>query len=118
MPSRNYRDLLAWQRSMDLVVEIYNLTKSFPREEMYCLTNQLRRSAISIPSNIAEGQGRGTDPELVRHLRIGHGSLREAETQVLIGERLEYVTERQIRPVMLLSEEVGRLVNGLIRSKA
>lgn len=118
MASRNYRDLLAWQRAMDFVAAVYKATRSFPKEEQYGLTPQVRRAAVSIPSNIAEGQGRGSDAELVRFLRIAHGSLRESETQLLLAERLNYLTGVQVQPVLQLGEEVGRLVNGLIRSKS
>lgn len=92
--ARNYRDLIAWQRAMDLVVVAYCLTDEFPREEIYCLTAQLRRAAISVPSNIAEGEGRGTKNEFVHFLRIAHGSLREVETQITLGVRLE-IRERR-----------------------
>jgi four helix bundle protein len=74
MTIRNCRDLIAWQKAMDFVTEVYRITSTFPREEQYGLTNQLRRSSVSIPSNIAEGQGRRTDPEFAHRLSIAHGS--------------------------------------------
>jgi four helix bundle protein len=117
MPGQNYQDLIVWQCTMDLVTAIYTATKEFPREELYGLTSQLRRAAVSIPSNIAEGQGRGADAELVRFLRIAHGSLREAETQILIAERLAYLTNEKVSQIMKIASEVGRMLNGLIRSK-
>jgi four helix bundle protein len=117
MPSRNYRDLIVWQKAMDLVVEIYRLTKALPKEEIYGLTQQMRRAAVSIPSNIAEGQGRGSGQEMIRYLRIAYGSLRELETQSEITERLRYSNEEDVSAVMSLMSEVGRLFNGLIRSK-
>jgi four helix bundle protein len=117
MPSRNYRDLIAWQKAMDLVEEIYRTTRDFPRDEQYGLTSQMRRAAVSIPSNIAEGQGRGGDAEMVRFLRIAHGSLRELETQILIAGRLAYHGPAQATKLMEMAAEVGRLTNGLIRSK-
>ena len=112
---RNYRDLIAWQKAINLVEEVYRVSREFPREEQYGLTIQLRRAAVSIPSNIAEGQGRGGNPEFVRFLRIAYGSLREVETQVIIAERLGYL--EQATPLMEQCAEVGRLVNGLIRAK-
>jgi four helix bundle protein len=117
MPSRNYRDLIAWQRAMDLVEGIYRVSRSFPKDEQYGLTSQMRRAAVSVPSNIAEGQGRGSDAEMVRFLRIAHGSLRELETQILISERLRYNGSEQATKLMEMAAEVGRLINGLIRSK-
>ena len=116
MPSRNYRDLIAWQRVMDFVAAVYECTRAFPREELYGLRSQLRRSAVSVPSNIAEGQGRGGATELLRFLRIAYGSLREAETQILIAERLGFLSSARCGPVMDLAGEVGRLLNGLMRS--
>ena len=92
---RNYCDLVAWQKAMDLVESVYKATSQFPKEEVYGLTNQLRRAAVSVPSNIAEGQGRRSDNDFRRFLAIGHGSLREVETQVLIAQRLHYLTEAQ-----------------------
>ena len=117
MPSRNYRDLLVWQRAVDLVEISYSVTRRFPKEETFGLTQQIRRSAVSVPSNIAEGQGRGSDMEFCRFLRIAHGSLRELETQFLISERLKYLSAVQLEDVLQLAETVGRLLTGLIRSK-
>lgn len=103
---------------MDYVEAVYQVTRAFPREELYGLTGQLRRAVVSIPSNIAEGQGRGTDAELVRYLRIANGSLRESETQLLLARRLGYVTETQTTPLLESAAEFGRLIRGLINSKA
>jgi four helix bundle protein len=99
MASQNYRDLIAWQKAMDLVVAVYRATEQFPKEEIYALTSQIRRAAVSIPSNIAEGQGRGTVNEFTHFLRIAHGSLRELETQLLIAQRLEYLNSDVVRPL-------------------
>ena len=88
MAGKNYRDLIAWQKAMDLVEMVYKVTGQIPREELYGLTNQLRRAVVSIPSNIAEGQGRNSTNDFKRFLIISHGSLREVETQILIAERL------------------------------
>ena len=114
MGIRNYRDLVAWQRAMDLVEKVYQGTKRFPKEELYGLTNQLRRAAVSIPSNIAEGQGRRTDKEFANFLSISRGSLQEVETQILIAERLNYIEKDIVQSVLVLTAEVGRLINGLI----
>ena len=116
MAVRNYRDLVVWQRAMDLVEIVYKATASFPKEELFGLTGQLRRAAVSIPSNIAEGQGRQSDREFHRFLRISHGSLREAETQILIATRLGYINEESKSRLLDCSAEVGRLTNGLLRT--
>ena len=86
MGSQNYRDLIVWQRAMELVELTYSTSRGFPREETFTLVAQVRRAAISIPSNIAEGQGRGGSNEFVRFLRIAHGSLRELETQFMVAQ--------------------------------
>ena len=112
----HYRELVAWQRAMDLVVEIYRVTREFPREELYGMTNQIRRAAVSVPSNIAEGQGRGAGAAFVHHLRIAKGSLQEVETQLLIAHRLGYVAEQSVTAILDISQETGRVVLGLIRS--
>jgi len=114
----HYRELVAWQRAMDFVEAIYRLSQRFPREELYGLTNQLRRSAVSVPSNVAEGQGRGIGLEFARFLRIANGSRQEAETQILIAVRLGYITESEAADALGLGDEVGRLLAGLLRSIA
>jgi four helix bundle protein len=116
MKVKNYQDLIVWQKAMDLVVEIYSLSRTFPREELYGLTSQVRKAGVSIPSNIAEGQGRRTTPDFLRHLSIAYGSLREVETQVLIARRLRYASKSATDKVLLLAGEVGRLLNGLMSS--
>jgi four helix bundle protein len=109
----HYRDLIAWQKAMDLVEDVYRLTQSFPREELYGLTNQVRRAAVSIPSNIAEGQGRGVGAEFAHHLRIANGSRQEVETQILIAVRLEYISQGDADVVLERCFEVGRIIWGL-----
>lgn len=116
MSVKNYRELLAWTKAMELVTEVYRVSRAFPREEAYGLTSQIRRSAVSVPSNIAEGQGRGNASEFVRYLHIAHGSLRELETQILIAERLEYIGIADRDALMDLAAETGRLINGLVKS--
>ena len=118
MKVKNYQELIVWQKSMDLVENVYKSSKDFPREEVYALTSQIRRAAVSIPSNIAEGQGRRTTLDFLRHLSIAYGSLREVETQILIARRLRYVTQTRVDEVMDLAGEVGRLLNGLMNSLA
>jgi len=116
MKVKNYQELIVWQKAMDLVEEVYRASKSFPREEIYALTSQIRRAAVSVPSNIAEGQGRRTTSDFLRHLSIAYGSLREVETQILIAGRLQYVRATSVEQVMLSAGEVGRLLNGLMNS--
>ncbi len=116
MRVRDYRDLIVWQRAMDLVEAIYQLTRLFPREERFGLTIQVRRAAVSVPSNIAEGQGRHTTREFLQFLPIASGSLKEVQTHVLIAQRLGYVNDEGASQAMSLAEEVGRLHSGLVAS--
>ena len=116
MAGRNYTDLIAWQKSMDLAQELYRATARFPKEEMYGLTSQLRRAAVSVPSNIAEGQGRRTTGAFLQHLSIAHGSLRETETQMLLAARLGYLSDKAAASLMKQAGEVGRLITGLANS--
>jgi four helix bundle protein len=101
---------------MDLVVGVYKATESFPRHEMFGLTNQLRRAAVSIPSNIAEGQARDTTRDFLRYLAIARGSLQELETQILIAARLTYIQECEAPYLIERIKEVGRPLAGLQRS--
>jgi four helix bundle protein len=116
MASRNYQDLIAWQRAMDFVTRVYEATAGFPPDERFALTSQLRRSATSVPSNIAEGEGRFTKADFKRFLAIAHGSLREAETQLLIAVRLCYLSQQSADAALELAAEVGRLIRGLAKS--
>jgi len=118
MKVRNYQDLIVWQKAMDLVEEVYKTSKNFPREKIYGLTSQLRRAAVSIPSNVAEGQGRTTTPDFLRHLSIAYGSLREVETQILIATRIGFLAQERCYDIMNSANEVGRLLNGLMASLA
>jgi four helix bundle protein len=113
---RSYRDLVAWQKAMDLVTAVYRATASFPREEAYGLTSQLRRAAVSVPSNIAEGQGRRGTAEFKHFLRQACGSLMEIETQVLIAERLAFVSSETSDELLSSCAEVGKILNGLMKS--
>ncbi|PYO94994.1 MAG: diversity-generating retroelement protein bAvd family protein [Gemmatimonadetes bacterium] len=112
----SYRDLTVWQRAMDLVDAVYEITETFPKDERFGLTAQLQRCAVSIPSNIAEGHGRDHLGEYIHHLGIANGSLMELETQVLIAARRSYVHESDADRALALSRIVGRLLAGLVRS--
>ena len=111
-----YRGLTVWQKAMDLVVASYRLSMRFPTEERYGLTSQLRRAAVSVPANIAEGYGRKHRREYLHHLSIARGSLAELETHVALAVRLEFVTREEALEVWDLSQEVGRILNKLIAS--
>jgi four helix bundle protein len=113
---RNYQQLIAWQEAIELVSDIYSLTSAFPRDEIYGLTSQLRRAAVSIPSNIAEGQGRATTGEFIQFLCHARGSLYEVETQVVISRKLGYITVEQQESLSDALSELGRILNGLITS--
>ncbi len=113
---RDYKDLTVWQKAIDLVADAYRATREFPKEEVYGLTSQLRRCAISVPSNIAEGQGRLTRGEFRQFLGHAKGSLAELETQLIIAEKLGYLKAPQALIDQLA--EVARLLNGLLNSLA
>jgi four helix bundle protein len=115
-PLRSYRELIAWQKSVELVTEIYSITKEFPRDEIYGLTSQLRRSAVSVPSNIAEGQGRATKGEFIPFLGHARGSLFELATQIVIAEKLGYLAPQIELQVASKITEVARILNGLLTS--
>ena len=114
MKSRSHKELIVWQRGMELATEIYRSTAGFPKEETYGLTSQIRRSAVSIPSNIAEGHGRRTDIDFARFLRIANGSLRELDTQVILAEKLSYLKQEVSLRLQEQISEVGRLLAGLM----
>jgi len=116
MPNRNYADLIAWQKAMNLAESVYKATKTLPREEQYGLTSQMRRAAVSVPSNIAEGEGRRTGGQFLHMLGIAYGSLRELETQVILANRLRYIPDTESRALTTQCGEVGRLLNGLMNS--
>lgn len=115
---RNFRDLLVWQRSMDLVESVFALTKAWRWLDQKSLGDQLRRAAVSVPSNIAEGQGRLTDAEFANRLRIAHGSLREVETQLLIAHRMGIGKQEDIDNALSLVQQTGQLMQGLMRALA
>ena len=112
--SRKHHDLMAWQEAMGIVTKIYKLTASFPKAEIYGLTSQLRRAAVSIPSNIAEGAARTGSKEFLHFLSISRGSLSELETQILIAKNLGYIKNTDI--VLPQVEKVFGLIGGLMNS--
>ena len=116
MAVTNYEELEVWQEAMNLVTLVYTHSRGFPREEMYGLTSQVRRAAVSVPSNIAEGQGRRSTREFLNHLSMARGSLLEVETQIKIAQRLGYLANEPPRAVLDQTRTVGRLLNGLIRA--
>lgn len=113
---RSHRDLIVWQKAMTLVTNVYGLTKSFPRDEIYGLTSQTRKAAASIPANIAEGQGRRLSGEFHQFLAHSRGSLMELDTHLEVACRVGYVSEEQLKSIQNDLNEVGRLLNGLMRS--
>ncbi len=109
-----YKKLEAWKKSMQLVKEIYVLTKFFPKEELYALTSQIKRAAVSIPCNIAEGSGRNYKKDTIQFLHISRGSLYEVETLLNIAVMVEIITEEKFTPLSELIEECLKILNGLI----
>jgi four helix bundle protein len=113
MTVKNYRELIVWQRAMEVVEMVYTLTKGFPNDERFGLTSQVRRAAVSIPSNIAEGQARDSTAEFLRFLSIAQGSRAEVETRLLIASQLGYATRESIDPILDKLEEVKRMTYSL-----
>ena len=111
-----FRDLRVWQRGMDLMVSCYRLSRGFPRDERFGLTSQLRRAAVSVPSNIAEGNGRKHRREYVHHVSIAKGSVNEVESLLLAAERLGFVDRQAVTPLLQEAEEVSRGLLALIRA--
>ena len=109
-----YKDLIVWQKAMELVKEIYLLVKKLPKEEKYALSDQMRRAVISVPSNIAEGYGRKSKIEYSRFLDIARGSLFELETQIHIGIMLGFFAEEESKKAFELTSEVARILNSII----
>jgi four helix bundle protein len=113
---RSYRELVAWRKAMNFVVAIYGATQTFPFEERYGLTNQLRRAAVSVPSNIAEGQARFSQKEFHHFLSIARGSMAEIETQLFLAKDLQYLSASKSAMLLATADELGRILNGLIAS--
>ena len=116
MTVRSYRDLKVWQKAMDLVVASYALTKRLPHTELYGLVSQIQRAAVSIPANIAEGHGREHLGDYLHHLSMANGSLMELETHLLVAVRLNYLNNEELDEMSGQTQEVGRMLAGLIRS--
>ena len=114
MALQTHKDLKVWQQSKDFVSEIFRLTATFPKEEMYSLTAQIKRSAISIPSNIAEGSARESNKEYIRFLYIALGSLAELDTQLLIANDLEFIKSDEYQKLSIKLNEIGKMLSGLI----
>jgi four helix bundle protein len=112
----SYRDLIAWKKGMELVKAVYDATDAFPQHEIYGLVSQLRRAAVSVPSNIAEGQAHYTNREFVRFLRHSRGSLAEIETQLLIAQDRGYLSKTDADALIRQTDELGRVLSGLINS--
>lgn len=115
MEIESYRDLKVWQAGMELAKYCYSLTKCFPREEMLGLTSQIRRAAVSIPANIAEGNGREHTKEYIQFLRIAQGSLKELETHLLLAREVTISTPESVAPLLGQANEIGRMLRSLIR---
>ena len=114
--SSDYQDLKVWQKAIELTSEIYKLVKLLPNEERYALSDQIRRAVVSVPSNIAEGRGRGTNKEFVRYLLMSRGSLWEVSTQLVICERLQYLNQEQTANARQLITEISKMINALASS--
>ncbi|XGV98899.1 MAG: four helix bundle protein [Leptolyngbya sp. BL-A-14] len=112
----SYRDLMVWQEGMNLAEACYKVTKTFPKEEIYGMTSQMRRASTSIPANIAEGYGREYRQEYIQFLRIAQGSLKELETHLLLAQRVELLTIESADSTLKQCESVGKLLRALIRS--
>jgi len=110
----SYRELLVWQKSMSLVTQIYKNTRGFPKEELYGLVTQIRRYAISIPSNIAEGWGRSATQDYLRFLRISRGSMYELQTQLDVCGNIGYINSGDLEGLYPVCDEIGKMLNGLI----
>jgi four helix bundle protein len=113
MGIRSYRDLEVWKKAMSLAVECYKATRSFPREEQFGMTSQIRRAAASIPANIAEGHGRLHTKEFMNYLSIAGGSIMELETHLMLSQRIGLLPEVRLDQLLVLADEVSRMLSGL-----
>ena len=116
MAARHYRELIVWQKSIAAAKSVYSLVKKLPKEEMYGLSDQMRRAAVSIPSNIAEGNARSSTNEYLHFLSIANGSKAELETQLLLCIEIGYLTEQEVSETWGLLQEVGKMLHVLMRS--
>jgi four helix bundle protein len=113
---KSHRDLIAWKKAIDLTVDVYRVTKAFPSDERFGLTSQIRRASSSVPANIAEGQGRRSKREFVQFLSHARGSLLELDSHLELALRLEYIDKLNFSGLREQVDEVGRVINGLVRS--
>lgn len=113
---RKYRELQVWQKGIDIVVEVYRVTEQLPKEERFNLISQLNRAAVSVPSNIAEGCGRGTDAAFIQFLEYAIGSVFEIETQMFVIQKLKLLPTEELRTINQMTEEEGKMINSLISS--
>ncbi len=111
--SRSYRDLDVWKLSLDLVKEVYKLTSKFPASENFGLTNQIRRAAVSIPSNIAEGQGRNSPKEFRQFLAVAQGSVAELETQLIISQKIDYISQEELHSFLNPLDRIRKMIKSL-----
>ena len=116
MRGKNHRELQVWQKAMQVTEDVYKVVKLLPKEETYALSDQMRRAAVSIPSNIAEGNARGTNKETIHFLYIAQGSRAEVETQMELCFRIGYIDEETMDDVIVQLQEIGRMISGLIKS--
>lgn len=116
MQIKSYQDLKVWQQSMQLAEECYQVTRQFPKEELFAMTSQIRRAAASIPANIAEGWGREGTREYIQYLRVAQGSLKELETLLLLSQRVGLLAQHQLHPLLSLLTDVGKMMHSLIGS--
>ncbi len=115
---KSYRELIVWQKAMELATEVYGLVKLLPREETYALGDQMRRAAVSIPSNIAEGYGRSSKKDYANFLTMARGSAYEVETQILLCNRINLLSTSQVAPALQILTEITRMVNAMLAKLA
>jgi four helix bundle protein len=114
---KSYKELLIWQKGIRIVIQVYKLTQSFPKDEIYALTSQLKRASVSIPSNIAEGFGRQTDKSFNHFLNISRGSLNEIETQLIIAKELGFIQDENLyNDLLLIIEEESKMINAFAKN--
>ena len=113
---QTFKDLTVWQEAMELVVDVYKTTREFPKSEIYGLTSQMQRAAVSIPSNIAEVHQRNSTPQFLQFISIARGSLGELETQIILAHRLDYLNEKIQNELLERVARIGRLIGGLMKS--
>lgn len=113
---KDFKELIVWQKAMELVAAVYQLVKKLPKEELFALSSQMKRAAISIPSNIAEGQGRNSTKEFIHFLAIAKGSKAELETQLLLCVQIDYLSNSDIETAINLIQEIGKMLNALQKS--